>query len=579
MKGSKGIGTKLYMLIGFVMIFILGITSFSWITFENYNEKYKSRLEKTTEYITLVDEARQAQVDFKKQVQEWKDTLLRGYDSESFKKYYSQFTQEKNTVQSEILKLKEDMKSKDMDTSSVDSLISAHRDLFDKYDKAIKSYDSNNAESYRVVDGLVKGIDRKPTDDMDSLVKNIQDIANAETENMMKQSDIDSNNFNRNLIIIAILGVVLIILFTVLIMSTYKDIKNFIEQFKSLLEQAEMGDLTIIGKVHKKDELGELTERFNKFIKKIRTLISEAAEIAVSVASSSNDIMKTSDDISKTSEEVASTISNLAESTSNEAQLAEESSNSVEDVVQEVNRITENTKFINELANIAMETVTKGVDNLNQQVEIMSNTKNASHNVSDVISNLSIKSNEIGKVVEFINRITEQINLLALNASIEAARAGEAGKGFTVVANEVSNLAELSKESTQKISDLIGDVQTDITKAVNEVNTTNVSIDKQAVSLNETGDSLTLIQKSVFEVTNKIKEVATEAEKVNYNAISVEKSINNITNLIEKSSSSTQEIAAATEEHTASIEEIASSMNHLAELSTHLQKSISKFTV
>ncbi|MBD7911952.1 methyl-accepting chemotaxis protein [Clostridium cibarium] len=579
MKKSKGIGTRLYLLIGFIMIFILGVTSFSWITIENYNEKNKSRLQNTSDYIVIVDDARQAQVEFKKQVQEWKDTLLRGYDNESFKKYFSQFTKEKDNVQSKLLNLKEKMNSKNIDTSSVDSLITEHNDLCQKYNTAIKSYNSNNPESYRIVDGLVKGIDRKPTDDMDSLVKSIEDISSNETEKMIKDSDIDISNFNRNLAIIAVFGVILIVIFSILIIATYKNITIFIEQFKSLMSQAEKGDLTIVGKIHKNDELGEVTECFNKFISTIRSLISEANNAAISVASSSSNIMKTSDDVSKTFEEVAYTISNIAESASRESQLADESNTSVQDVVQEVKRITENTVYMNKLANNAIETVTEGVNNLNQQVQLMNNTKDASYNVSNVISDLSIKSNEIGNVVEFINGITDQINLLALNANIEAARAGEAGKGFAVVASEVSNLAELSKESTQKISNLIIDVQSDISKAVTEVNATNSSINEQASSLNKATDSLILIQKSVFDVTNKIEEVATETAMVNTNAIYVEKSIQNIISIIEKNAASTEEIAASTEEHTASIQEIAASMNYLTDLSSHLQNSISKFTV
>lgn len=579
MKSSKGIGTRLYLLIGFVMVFILSITSFSWITFKSLNENYKYRLQRTAEYINLVDESRQAQVDFKKQVQEWKDTLLRGNDSESFKKYYSQFTQEKDNVQGQLLKLKEDMKNQGMDASSIDTLINTHEDLYNKYNTAIQSYDSNNAESYRIVDGLVKGIDRKPTDDMDTLVKDIQDKSKLETDNMMNQSDIDSNNFNKNLICIAVFGIILILFFAFLIASTYKGIKKFIEQFKTLMEQAEIGDLTINGVVHKKDELGQLTEGFNGFIFKIRTLISESMEATTTVVSSSNEVMNTSDEVSKTTEDIAYTISTIADNALNEARLAVEINNSVSDVVRGVNRITENSMHISELATNAMTTVTNGSESLKHQIEIMSATKNASNNVSEVISNLSTKSNEIGVVVNFISGITEQINLLALNASIEAARAGEAGKGFTVVANEVNKLAALSKDSTEKISHLIKQVQTDVSNAVVEVTNTNNSIDKQAISLKETNESLNLIYESVFEVTNKIKEVAVETEEINKNVISVEQSINNISTLIDNNALNTQEISSATEEHTASIKEIASSMNILVELSNNLQNTLSKFKV
>jgi len=577
MKGSTGIGTRLYLLIGFVIIFVFSITTFSWITFKSFNENYKSRLLRTSEYINLVDESRQAQVDFKKQVQEWKDMLLRGYDNESFKKYYSQFTQEKDNVQSQLLKLKENMKNQGMDTSSIDTLLNTHKDLYDKYNTAIKSYDPNNAESYRIVDGLVKGIDRKPTDDMDALVKDIKDKSKLETDNMMNESNIDSNNFNKTLICIAVLGVILILFFAFLITSTYKDITTFINQFKTLMKQAESGDLTINGIVHKNDELGQLTEGFNRFIFKIRTLISESKEATTTVVSSSNEVMNTSDEVSKTTEDIASTISTIAENALTEAKLAVEINNAVNDVVKGINRITANSMNITELANNAMVTVNNGSESLKHQIETMSTTKNASQNVSEVISDLATKSNEIGIVVDFISGITEQINLLALNASIEAARAGEAGKGFTVVANEVNKLAVLSKESTEKISHLIGQVQTHISNAVVQVTKTNDSIDDQVISLQDTNESLNLVYKSVFEVTNKINEVAAETKEINKKIISVEHSTNNISTLIDDNALNTQEISSATEEHTASIKEIASSMNILVALSNNLQNTLSKF--
>ena len=256
--------------------------------------------------------------------------------------------------------------------------------------------------------------------------------------------------------------------------------------------------LTIKGEIYKKDELDELTERFNRFISKVRNLISDTKESSATVVSSSNEIMKTSNEVSRGAEEIACTISNLADSASKQAELADQSNNAVKDVVEGLHRITENTVYISELANKTIETVTDGTANLKQQIDRMTNTKNASQNVSDVISDLSTKSNEIGKVVEFINGITDQINLLALNASIEAARAGEAGRGFTVVAKEVENLAVLSKESTQKISSLISEVQTDIEKAVIEVTTTNISIDEQATSLKLTDMTPLTLYKNLF---------------------------------------------------------------------------------
>lgn len=580
MKRSNSIGIRLYMLVGFVMVFILGISSFSWVMFRSFNEEHKSAMKKTAGYITIVNEARQAQVDFKIQVQDWKDILLRGNnDPAAFQKYYSEFTKENNNVQAGLLKLKADMSKQGMDISSVEALLSTHKELYDKYTKAIQNYDQTNLESYHIVDNMVKGIDRKPTDDMNSLVKQVEDTAHSDTQNMIKQSDIKSRNFNKDLIYISVIGIILIIFFAILIVSTYKGITKFIEQFNVLMHQAEDGNLTVKGEIYKRDELGELTETFNKFIEKIRNLIYEAKDTSITAAASSNEIMKASDEVSKTVEEVAVTISSIAESSSKQVELTEQGAKDVNGVVEGLNLINKNTVHINKLANKAMETVINGTASIKHQSETMNDTKKASQNVTGIVYNLSTKSNEIGKVVEFINDITEQINLLSLNASIEAARAGEAGRGFTVVADQIKKLAELSKESTQKISNLILDVQKDIEKTVIEANNTKVSIDEQESSLKLTDDSFNLIQKSVFEMANKIKEVAEETKEINENAVSVEESIKNIASIVEQNASGTEEVASATEEETASVEEVASAMNHLAEMTNSLQKSLDKFRV
>jgi methyl-accepting chemotaxis protein len=561
------------------MIFIIWIGSFSWITFQSFDKSHRSSLETASEYILLVDEARQAQVSFKKQVQEWKDILLRGNDNEAFSKYYSQFNQEYDNVQIQLKQLKEDMANQNMDTSLVDNLICDHNQLFNKYKEALKSYDKNNIESYHIVDNNVKGIDRKTTDNMDSLVKQIQEKADSESEIMLEQANVDTNTFSRNLIIIIAIGIIVTILFTILISHTYKGITRFIEQFKKLMKQAEGGDLTICGEIYKNDELGELTEHFNKFIKGIRNLIFEAKKTSTTVAASSEDIMKASDVVSKTAEEVAANIESVAENHFKQSELTEKSSNDVNSVVTGLNRITENTGHISGLASKAMETVNDGINSLKNQSERMINTKSTSKNVTNVIFLLSEKSKEIGSVIKFINGITEQINLLALNAAIEAASAGEAGRGFTVVANEVKKLAELSKESTKKINDLIQEVQFDIDKAVSEVNNTNVSIDQQAASLELTDEAFNLIKKSVFEVTNKIEEVATETKAINQNAISVEESIKNIVNIMDKNASNTEEVASATNEYVASIQKVAASINYLSQMSNNLQESVDKFKV
>lgn len=579
MNNNSGIKLRLYMMVAFTIILTIGISVFSWTSFNNSNEKSHSRLLNTINYIDLVNSSRKIEVDFKEQVQEWKNTLLRGNDTASFKKYYDAFLNKHKTIQEDLITLKKDMSSKDLDTSLVDNLLSSHKELYDKYTIAIKKYDSNNKESFKIVDTLVKGIDRAPTDDMDSLVKQIEDTAKLKAEDMINEANKESLNFKKTLSGILIFSICVIAFLTILILSTYKGIKNFISELERVINKAEQGDLTVEGRVYSKDELGMLTKQFNKFLSEIRFLISKARETSVVVLSSSHEILKSSEETSKASEEISATVTSISEGALEQSNLAHEGNNLVKDVSISLHSIADNTLNISDLANKSMKIVNNGTRILEYQRNKMSHSQKASQNVSEVISELSIKSSEIGQIIGFINGITGQTNLLALNASIEAARAGEAGRGFSVVANEVKKLAELSKESTEKINNLIIEVQRDIEKAVIEMNNTKISIDEQSSSLQSTENAFNDIKLSVSEVVNKINAVSYETQIVNNNILSVENSINNIENLITESASFTEEAASITEEQTASMVEISSSINELTELSKDLQNTLEKFIV
>ena len=577
MKGNRGIGVKLYTLIGFMVIFILGISSFTWNEFKKFDESNNTRLNSTIEYTNLVDDAREAQVNFKIQVQEWKNTLLRGSNQDDFQKYFSNFSKLNDDVQSRLEKIKISMTEKNINTATLDDLIIEHKNLYEKYSEAIKSYDIENTNSHKIVDNLVKGIDRKPTEEMDQLVEEVESIFNKEVQNNIKESNIETAKFNKNLIIIVTLGIICILIFTVVIALTYKGITRFINEINNLIEKAEEGDLTVRGKVYKKDELGQTTEKFNNFISTIGEIIKEVEKTSEVIAVSSNEINKSSENLRDVSEDITETIGNIAVSSNNQSQLIQEGNESVKEVIGGIHSISENTKYIDNLAYGAVENVKLGVENIKNQNDKMEITKTASENVTNVISTLSIRSEEIGKILEIINQITDQINLLSLNASIEAARAGEAGRGFTVVANEIKKLAYQSQESTDRIHNLIVEVQNDVEMAVKEVNNTKSSIKDQEDSLKNIDESFRNIKESVFEVTNKIKEVYNKTKVINENASLLEGSMENITGIISETAMSTEGVSASIEEQSASIYEVASSMGELTDLSSKLQNIILKF--
>lgn len=138
--------------------------------------------------VDAVDRARSAQVHFKKQVQEWKDVLLRGWEPELFEKHHQAFLSEESHVQADAAKLKELLAAIEISSELVDEFLSKHEDLGKKYREALGRYDRERPASAFDVDRSVRGIDREATDRMDALVKDIQSRWDARVEKTREES-------------------------------------------------------------------------------------------------------------------------------------------------------------------------------------------------------------------------------------------------------------------------------------------------------------------------------------------------------------------------------------------------------
>jgi methyl-accepting chemotaxis protein len=160
-----------------IITFVFGV--FSLYSLSEANDRVDQSLGLSSTLIDAVDSTRSAQVDFKKQVQEWKDLLMRGDDPATFKKYLDAFNDDEGRVKEELSKLAGLMAKLGINQEKLKETTKVHSELGAKYMEALKSYKSGDPQSAHSVDQLVMGIDRAPTDSMDSLVKSVRDDGDA----------------------------------------------------------------------------------------------------------------------------------------------------------------------------------------------------------------------------------------------------------------------------------------------------------------------------------------------------------------------------------------------------------------
>ena len=268
------------------------------------------------------------------------------------------------------------------------------------------------------------------------------------------------------------------------------------------------------------------------------------------------------------------------------AQGAQEISRSVEQgavtitkmnkVIQE---ISEEAKTVAKLGNDTEINANQGSKHVQNAIGKIDNIKTVSADISITVAKLGTLSSQIETIVDLIKGIAGQTNLLALNAAIEAARAGEQGKGFAVVAEEVKKLATQSAEATDKITDMIKEIQTQTGIAVSKMDKATNEVQEGVTVVNEAGKALDQIISQVKTANSKIQEITKEIDGVAHNSEDVVRMIENISAITEETAASAEEISSITQEQTASMQEISAGSQSLAQIAEKLNEKVSVFNI
>ncbi|WP_254456691.1 methyl-accepting chemotaxis protein [Deefgea piscis] len=308
------------------------------------------------------------------------------------------------------------------------------------------------------------------------------------------------------------------------------------------------GDLTIRASVTE-DLTGAIADSINFTIEELRNLITG--------------INRATEKVNASSAEAQSISTELLSAAERQSKEIETTNYNVAQIVNSIQGVSSTAAESATVAQSSLAAAESGAEAVNNQIQGMGEIREQIQETAKRIKRLGESSQEIGEIVELISDITEQTNVLALNAAIQAAAAGEAGRGFSVVAEEVQRLAERSGEATKQIGAIVKTIQADTHDAVAAMELSTQGVVEGAKLSDAAGSALSEIGKVSRELARLISSIAHETEDQ--------------TLLASKVSNTMRDILSITEQTTAGTQQSAIAVGQLTGLAAELKASVSGF--
>ncbi|MGR9052864.1 MAG: methyl-accepting chemotaxis protein [Gammaproteobacteria bacterium] len=537
---------------GAFLLMLTVLTVLGYYTIERmdvYAEKISKNNERANKIANL---SLEATISFKKQVQEWKDIILRGHKPEDYDKYSRQFEDMRRQTQTTVKQLRALAGGHPEIVDAAEQFLREHDHLTELYHAALPLlFENEHGLGYRDVDTKVRGIDRAPTDTIHRIVEIAEQLKiRTALETQHAVAEFKKETATLALVLFLLLGALYV---AIVEFSILKPIKFL----TAVVNKISLGDYEARAAIGNKDEIGILARSFDALLDEraekleasekarkqlndsVITLLQSVArlsqkDLTVNIPVSEDITGTLSDAINLLTQETASTLKDVNQVSERVNQssgkvknqsdavmtFAEQERTETEKMLQELNmavtmmlNVAKISQTTNASSKEAMEATDKALQAVTDTVQSINKIRDIIREIEKRIKRLGERSQEINGVVNIINEIAERTHVLALNAGMQAAQAGDAGRGFMVVANEVQRLAENSRDATGQIARLVKNIQIDTSDAVNTMNDVITQVVDGTQLAEKAGDRMRDTRNVTVKLVEYVHDIADKAMK------------------------------------------------------------------
>lgn len=524
------------------IIAVISIIAISSIAIIGYTNAYKTLEAQSYNAVLSINEARTAQVDFTKMVQQWKNILIRGDAPKQLAGKTKEFYDQRDKVILHITNLQNLSPSKET-TTKIDNFLTAFAIALTGYDKGMQVFKDAPSDKHHAGDKAVHRIDIEPTEKLDDLVNTV--IADYEANRAI----IAQEEQSLSQMIIAVIIVSILILLAVFAFIS-RLITSLVKRFDDTVEHITTHrDFSHDVSINGDDELSQMSRKLNNLIALLRVTFKT--------------IRSTSSENLSVSAELSATTLSIGKAAEEEARIVYQTTAASDQMKEAMRASAIEAQSVRQKALGARNNLQEAQSALNITIEELTQTVVMEGEINERLNSLSQEASQVKQVLTVISDIADQTNLLALNAAIEAARAGEHGRGFAVVADEVRKLAERTQKSLVETNATVNVIVQSINDITDQMNHNTKRIERLSdASVKVEGHTKTAVD-ALADTVNAIEKLSDDTQK---NADTTESIIEKITHINELSTSNTR-----------SVEEIASAAEHLHKMTEQLTAQISQF--